>query len=64
MLMLGSAGLTRELFLVVGKPDLVRVWVSIGLVLGPAVLESLIRAYTGTRPGAPSETPSSPRVLP
>jgi hypothetical protein len=63
MLVLGSAGLTRELFLA-GKPDLIRVWVSIGLVLGPAVLESLIRAYTGTRTGGPSETPSSPRVLP
>jgi hypothetical protein len=58
MLGLGSAGMTHELFLVL-KPDLVRVWVSIGLLLGPAVLESWLRARTPIPLSGPSEAVSS-----
>jgi len=53
MLGLGSGGMAKELFLV-PTPNLVRVWVCIGLMLGPAVLEAWWRARnTG------SEAPSS-----
>jgi hypothetical protein len=42
MLVLGSAGMTRELFFTV-EPNMVRVWVCIGLLLGPAALNSVWR---------------------
>jgi hypothetical protein len=67
MLVLGSAGMTHELFLV-PAPDMVRVWVCIGLLLGPATLNSVWRArnplpqdslpHTPTV-GGPSPSPSS-----
>jgi hypothetical protein len=57
MLGLGSAGMTKELFFV-PKPDLVRVWVCIGLMLGPAVLEAWWRARN-TSPVAEQPTRSS-----
>lgn len=65
MLALGSAGMTHELFLVV-KPDMVRVWVSIGLLLGPAVLLSWWRARNpsvGESVSPPPPTSSQSRGL-
>lgn len=55
MLALGSAGMTHELFLV-PAPDMVRVWVCIGLLLGPAALASVWRA----RNPLPQESPLPP----
>lgn len=57
-LCLGSAGLTRELFLV-DSPNMIRVWVSIGLLLGPAVLLSWWRARNSMPPPSESVLPSS-----
>lgn len=42
MLALGSGGMTQELF-IAPAPNMVRVWVSIGLLLGPAALNSVWR---------------------
>lgn len=42
MLGLGSAGMTHELFFI-QAPNMVRVWVCIGLLLGPAALNSVWR---------------------
>jgi hypothetical protein len=58
MLGLGSAGMARELF-IVQRPDIVRVWVCIGLLLGPAVLESWWRARNPLPDATPSPTASS-----
>lgn len=70
MLILGSAGMTHELFFV-PEPNMVRVWVSIGLLLGPAALNSVWRArnplpqelppptHTGVSPSS-SPSPSPP----
>lgn len=61
MLGLGSAGMTRELFFV-PEPNMVRVWVGIGLLLGPAALNSVWRARNPlgleSTPAAPSSLPS------
>jgi hypothetical protein len=69
MLALGSAGMANELF-VEAEPNLVRVWVCIGLLLGPAALHSVWRArnplppepeVTSTAVSPPSSpSPSSP----
>jgi hypothetical protein len=59
MLGLGSAGMAKELFFV-PKPDLIRVWVCIGLMLGPAVLEAWWRAKNPTPSPEPSEPSASP----
>jgi len=64
MLALGSAGMTRELFFV-PEPNMVRVWVCIGLLLGPAALNSVWRMrnpleQSPTSTGAsPSQSPSA-----
>jgi hypothetical protein len=63
MLVLGSAGMVHELFLV-SSPNMVRVWVSIGLLLGPAALNSVWRMRNPEQvsiPTAvgPSSSPSS-----
>lgn len=65
MLGLGSGGMVHELFLV-AAPDMIRVWASIGLLLGPAALNSVWRlrnpiadpSVTSTGVG-PSPSPSS-----
>jgi hypothetical protein len=69
MLGLGSGGMTRELFFV-PAPDLTRVWVCIGLLLGPAALASVWR-MRNPLPGEPPEStpvvpssPPSPSALP
>lgn len=67
MLALGSGGMTRELFFV-PTPDLTRVWVCIGLLLGPAALASVWR-MRNPLPGdesmpAVSPSPSSPSPSP
>lgn len=56
MLALGSAGMTRELFFVVA-PNMIRVWVCIGLLLGPAALNSVWR-MRNPLPEAPETTPT------
>lgn len=64
MLGLGSGGMTRELFFV-DAPNMVRVWVGIGLLLGPAALNSMWRmrnpldSETTPTAGSPSRSPSS-----
>lgn len=63
MLGLGSAGLTRELFLV-DTPNLIRVWVSIGLTLGPAVLLSWWRARNPLPDITPTQEQPSPSSSP
>lgn len=56
--------MTRELFFVV-EPNMVRVWVSIGLLLGPAALNSVwrMRNPLDSEPTStavsPSRSPSS-----
>jgi len=61
---IGSAGLTQELFLR-PHPDLARVYISLGLFLGPAVLESVLRAFSPMpRDAGPSAMPSSSSVSP
>lgn len=66
MLALGSAGMTRELFFIV-EPDMRRVWVCIGLLLGPAALNSVWRRQplpgdsTPTTDVSPSPSRSSSR---
>lgn len=65
-LALGAGGLTRELFLAT-TPNMARVWVSIGLVLGPAVMLAWWSARAGIPPqsGAQSQpSDSSSRSLP
>lgn len=57
MLGLGSGGMTRELFFV-PTPDLTRVWVCIGLLLGPAALASVWR-MRNPLPGQPEPTPTA-----
>jgi hypothetical protein len=62
MLGLGSAGMIHELFLV-AAPNMVRVSVSIGLLLGPAALNSWWRLRNPEptpTPVGPSPSPSSP----
>jgi hypothetical protein len=63
MLGLGSTGMAKELFLV-SQPNLVRVWVCIGLMLGPAMLEAWWRARNPTPIGGQQQTPSSSSVVP
>jgi hypothetical protein len=63
MLGLGSTGMAKELFLV-PQPNLVRVWVCIGLMLGPAMLEAMWRARNPTPPVEQQQTPSSSPVVP
>lgn len=68
MLALGSGGMAQELF-IAEQPNMVRVWVSIGLLLGPAALNSVWRMRnplpeapitpTGAGP-QPSPSSSSP----
>jgi hypothetical protein len=58
MLGLGSAGMTRELFFV-PEPNMVRVWVCIGLLLGPAALNSVWR-MRNPLPLEPESTPTAP----
>lgn len=58
MLGLGSGGMTRELF-IVPEPNMVRVWVSIGLLLGPAALASVWR-MRNPLPELPGPTPTEP----
>lgn len=56
MLTLGTGGLVRELFLIGdAKPDMIRVWVSIALLLGPAALLAWWSGRTGTP--LPSDAP-------
>ncbi len=62
MLVLGSAGMTWQLFFV-PEPNMVRVWVSIGLLLGPAALNSVWRARNPL-PEQPTPTASSPPSSP
>jgi hypothetical protein len=57
MLGVGSAGMIKQLFLL-PKPDLTVVWVCIGLMLGPAVVESWLRARIPS-PTSSSQPPSS-----
>jgi hypothetical protein len=62
MLALGSGGMAQELF-IAEAPNMVRVWVSIGLLLGPAALNSVWRMRnplpdTPTA-GGPQPSPSS-----
>lgn len=63
MLLLGSAGMSHELFLV-SSPNMVRVWASIGLLLGPAALASWWRLrnpeVTPTASGSSSSRSPSP----
>jgi hypothetical protein len=67
MLLLGSAGMTHELF-IVPAPDMVRVWVCIGLLLGPAALNSAWRARNQLPESPPTHTAAgsspSPSSLP
>lgn len=63
MLVLGSAGMTHELFLV-PTPDMVRVWVCIGLLLGPAALNSVWRARNPLPESTPTPTAVSPPSSP
>lgn len=54
MLALGSGGMAQELF-IAETPNMVRVWVSIGLLLGPAALNSVWRM----RNPLPEATPTA-----
>jgi hypothetical protein len=56
MLALGSAGMTRELFFA-AELDMRRIWLCIGLLLGPAALHSLWRRQP--LPGEPTSTGGS-----
>jgi hypothetical protein len=62
MLALGSAGMTWQLFFV-PEPNMVRVWVCIGLLLGPAALNSVWR-IRNPLPEQPTPTVSSPPPSP
>lgn len=62
MLALGSAGMTRELFFV-PEPDMRRVWVCIGLLLGPAALNSVWRMRNPLE-SEPTPTAVSPSPSP
>lgn len=55
MLCLGTGGMVRELYLV-PTPNLLRVTVSVGLLLGPAAL----LAWWSARTMAPPSAPPSP----
>lgn len=57
MLVLGSGGMFRELF-IVADLTMSRVWVCLGMMLGPAVLQAVWLARN-PMPGAPI-TPESP----
>lgn len=62
MLALGSAGMAQELFLR-ADPNLPKVYVCLGLILGPAALEAWWRARNpidGTRPAESSSSSVSP----
>lgn len=63
MLALGSAGMAHELFLV-AAPDMIRVWVCIGLLLGPAALASVWRARNPLPESTPTPTVVSPPSSP
>jgi hypothetical protein len=65
MLGLGSAGMAHELFLI-AIPNMVRVWVCIGLLLGPAALASVwrIRNPLPELPPTPTGVGSSPSPSP
>lgn len=63
MLILGSAGMTHELFFV-EEPNMVRVWVCIGLLLGPAALNGFWRLRNALpEEGGPQQSndPDTPR---
>lgn len=62
MLALGSAGMTWQLFFV-PEPNMVRVWVCIGLLLGPAALNSVWR-IRNPLPEQATPTVSSPPPSP
>lgn len=58
MLLLGAGGMVRDLYLI-DSPNVERVWVEIGLLLGPAALNFAWRARN-TPPVEPTQTsPSS-----
>lgn len=57
MLLLGSGGMVHELF-IVSTPDMIRVWASIGLLLGPAALASWWR-LRNPEPPTPTALSSS-----
>lgn len=57
MLGLGSGGMAQELF-IADAPNMVRVWVSIGLLLGPAALNSVWRMRNPL-----PEAPTAPTVV-
>jgi len=59
MLLLGSAGMTRELFFT-EEPNMVRVWVCIGLLLGPAALNSVWRRQPLSGETTPTDGLQSP----
>lgn len=65
MLCLGTAGMARELF-IVNTPNMIRVTVSVGLLLGPAALLSWWSARTTPPASAPPTPPlesSSPSAV-
>lgn len=65
MLALGSGGMSQELF-IAGQPNMVRVWVSIGLLLGPAALNSVwrMRNPLPESPTVATPTPAGPQPSP
>lgn len=62
MLLLGSGGMGHELFLV-PAPNMARVWVSIGLLLGPAGIAGWWR-LRNPEPISPASTGMSPSSSP
>ena len=60
MLALGSGGMAQELF-IASEPNMIRVWVSIGLLLGPAALNSVWRMRN---PMPDTPTPAGPQPSP
>lgn len=63
MLALGSAGMIHDLFLV-AEPNMVRVWVCIGLLLGPAALNSVWRMRNPLPEPPPTPTVGGPSPSP
>jgi hypothetical protein len=59
MLALGSAGMTRELFFA-GELDMRRIWLCIGLLLGPAALNSVWRRQPLSGESTPTDVSLSP----
>lgn len=61
MLALGSAGMTRELFFT-AELDMRRIWLCIGMLLGPAALNSVWRRQPLSGESTPTDvSPSPPR---